>query len=183
VAGFQLPYTRLFIIVLTIICLLGTYWFLNRSNWGLRIRAVTQNRSMSACLGIPTNKVDALTFALGSGLAGIAGCAISFLGSVGPNTGQNYIVDTFMVVVVGGVGNLIGTIVAALGIGILNYLIGTGTLALLLLPVQALKPLVDFFNFFATTSMAKVTIFALIIAFLQVKPAGLFPQKGRTAEL
>jgi urea transport system permease protein len=88
-----------------------------------------------------------------------------------------------MVVVVGGVGNLIGTIVAALGIGILNYLIGTGTLALLLLPVQALKPLVDFFNFFATTSMAKVTIFALIIAFLQVKPAGLFPQKGRTAEL
>lgn len=181
--AFQLPYTRIFIIVLTIVCLVGMYWFLNYSNWGLRIRSVTQNRSMSACLGIPTAKVDALTFALGSGLAGIAGCAISFLGSVGPNTGQNYIVDTFMVVVLGGVGNLLGTIIAALVIGILNYLIGSGTLALMLLPVEALKPLVEFFNFFATTSMAKVMIFALIIAFLQIKPAGMFPPKGRTAEL
>ncbi len=180
---FQLPYTRLFIIALTILCILGTYWFLNRSDWGLRIRAVTQNRSMSACLGIPTAKVDALTFALGSGLAGIAGCGISFLGSVGPNTGQNYIVDTFMVVVVGGVGNLLGTIVAAMGIGILSYLISSRTLVLLLSPVPSLQPLADFFDFFATSSMAKVMIFALIIAFLQVKPAGLFPQKGRTAEL
>ncbi|MDJ0732988.1 MAG: urea ABC transporter permease subunit UrtB [Nostocaceae cyanobacterium] len=181
--NFQLPYSRIFIIVLTIICLIGTYWFLNRSNWGLRIRAVTQNRSMSACLGIPTAKVDALTFALGSGLAGIAGCAIALLGSVGPNTGQNYIVDTFMVVVVGGVGNLLGTIVAALVIGILNYLIGSGTMALLLMPVETLKPLTDFLTFFANTSMAKVMIFVLIIAFLQVKPSGIFPQKGRTAEL
>ncbi|MGH2412323.1 MAG: ABC transporter permease subunit [Microcystaceae cyanobacterium] len=183
IGDFQVPYTRLFIIVLTILCILGTYWFLNRSNWGLRIRSVTQNRTMSACLGIPTNKVDALTFALGSGLAGIAGCAISFLGSVGPNTGQNYIVDTFMVVVVGGVGNLFGTIVAAFAIGIFNYIIGTGTLALMLASVESLKPIADFFTFFATTSMAKVMIFALIIAFLQIKPAGLFPQKGRTAEL
>lgn len=145
----------------------------------MRIRAVTQNRSMSACLGIPTQKVDALTFALGSGLAGVAGCAISFLGSVGPNTGQNYIVDTFMVVVVGGVGKLVGTIVAALAIGTVNYLIGSGTLALLLTPV---KPLADFFTFFATTSMAKVMVFALIIAFLQVRPGGIFPQKGRTVD-
>ncbi|MCS6960871.1 MAG: branched-chain amino acid ABC transporter permease, partial [Pseudanabaenaceae cyanobacterium SKYGB_i_bin29] len=82
-------------------------------------------RAMSACLGINTDHVDALTFALGSGLAGIAGCAVSFLGSVGPNTGQNYIVDMFMVVVVGGVGNLLGTILAALGIGTLNYLLGS----------------------------------------------------------
>ncbi|ACK71268.1 urea ABC transporter, permease protein UrtB [Gloeothece citriformis PCC 7424] len=181
--SFQLPYTRLFIIILTVLCVVGIYWFLNRSNWGLRIRAVTQNRTMSACLGIPTNQVDALTFALGSGLAGIAGCAISFLGSVGPNTGQNYIVDTFMVVVVGGVGNLLGTIIAALMIGILNYLIGSGILALLLMPIEPLKGLTDLLTFFATSSMAKVMIFALIIAFLQVKPAGLFPQKGRTAEL
>jgi len=181
--GFQMPYTRLFIIILTAICLLGTYWFLNKSSWGLRIRAVTQNRQMSSCLGIPTNQVDALTFALGSGLAGVAGCAISFLGSVGPNVGQNYIVDTFMVVVVGGVGNLLGTIIAAMASGVANYLIGSGTFALIFGSVAALKPLTDFFTFFSTTSMAKVMIFALIIAFLQFKPAGIFPPKGRTAEL
>ena len=178
--GVQLPFARLFIIALTVICVLGIYLFLQRSNWGLRIRAVTQNRSMSACLGIPTQKVDAMTFALGSGLAGVAGCAISLLGSVGPNTGQNYIIDTFMVVVVGGVGNLVGSIVAALAIGTVNFLIGSGTLALLLTPVQ---PLADLFTFFATTSMARVMVFALIIAFLQWKPAGIFPQKGRTVDV
>lgn len=183
VLGFQMPYARLFIIALTIICLIAVYWFLNRSTWGLKIRAVTQNRSMSSCLGIPTAKVDALTFALGSGLAGVAGCAVSLLGSVGPNTGQNYIVDTFMVVVVGGVGNLFGTVVAALGIGILNYLIGSGTLALIFTSLPSFKPLVDVLLFFATSSMAKVMVFVLIIGFLQIKPAGLFPQKGRTAEL
>lgn len=183
IGNFQLPYARIFIIILTIICLLGTYWFLNRSNWGLRIRAVTQNRNMSACLGIPTQTVDALTFALGSGLAGVAGCAITLLGSVGPNTGQNYIVDTFMVVVVGGVGNLLGSILAALAIGTLTYLIGSGSIAFMLMPVEFLKPVTDFFTFFATTSMAKVMVFALIITFLQVRPSGIFPQKGRTAEL
>ena len=181
--GFQTPYVRLFIITLTILCLIGVYWFLQRSTWGLKIRAVTQNRTMSSCLGIPTSKVDALTFALGSGLAGIAGCAVSLLGSVGPNTGQSYIVDTFMVVVVGGVGNLWGAVVAAMGIGILNYLIGSGTLALLLTSINAPQSIVDMLLFFATTSMAKVVVFILIIVFLQIKPAGLFPQKGRTAEL
>lgn len=179
IGSFQMPYARLFIIALTIVCMLGIYLFLQRTAWGLRIRAVTQNRSMSACLGIPTQKVDALTFALGSGLAGVAGCAISYLGSVGPNTGQNYIVDTFMVVVVGGVGKLLGTVVAALAIGTVNYLVGSGTLALLLTPI---KPLADVFTFFATTSMAKVMVFALIIAFLQVRPGGIFPQKGRTVD-
>ncbi|HIK07459.1 MAG TPA: branched-chain amino acid ABC transporter permease [Trichormus sp. M33_DOE_039] len=179
-AGVQLPFARLFIIALTVICVGGIYLFLQRSSWGLRIRAVTQNRNMSACLGIPTQKVDAITFALGSGLAGVAGCAISLLGSVGPNTGQNYIIDTFMVVVVGGVGNLVGTIVAALGIGTANFLIGSGTLALLFSPV---KPLADFLTFFATTSMAKVMVFMLIIVFLQWKPAGIFPQKGRTVDV
>jgi urea transport system permease protein len=175
----QLPYTRLFIIALTILCLIGIFLFLQRSAWGLRIRAVTQNRSMSACLGIPTHRVDALTFALGSGLAGIAGCAVSFLGSVGPNTGQNYIVDTFMVVVVGGVGKLVGSIVAALGIGTTSYLLGSGTLAAL---AQSVPGLYEFLTFFASTSMAKVMLFALIVTFLQYRPAGLFPPKGRTVD-
>lgn len=183
IGDFQLPTSRLFIIALTVICLLSTYWFLQKSTWGLRIRAVTQNRSMSSCLGIPTEKVDAITFAIGSGLAGIAGVAISLLGSVGPNVGQNYIVDTFMVVVVGGVGNFLGTIIAAGAIGTISYLIGSGTLALMSASSPSLQPLTEFFNFFATASMAKVTVFALIIAFLQVKPSGIFPQKGRTAEL
>ncbi|QKD84507.1 urea ABC transporter permease subunit UrtB [Thermoleptolyngbya sichuanensis A183] len=176
--NYQLPYTRLFIMVLTVLCVLGVYWFLNRTAWGLRIRAVTQNRNMSACLGIPTRTVDALTFALGSGLAGIAGCALSLLGSVGPNTGQNYIVNTFMVVVVGGVGKLIGTIVGAMAIGITDYIIGTGMLANLT-NIPFIK---DFFTFFATTSMAKVMVFALIVLFLQFRPAGMFPQKGRTVD-
>ncbi|MGD1904711.1 MAG: branched-chain amino acid ABC transporter permease [Leptolyngbyaceae cyanobacterium] len=178
----QFPYARLFIIVLTAVCVVGVYWFLQGSSWGLKIRSVTQNRTMSACLGIPTARVDALTFALGSGLAGVAGCAVTLLGSVGPNLGGNYIVDAFMVVVVGGVGKLVGSIVAALVIGIITYLVGSGTLALMLNPYEGLQPLIDFFTFFATTSMAKVMVFAMIIAFLQVKPAGMFPQKGRTAE-
>lgn len=175
---FQVPSARLFIIGLTVVCVAAIYWFLQRTAWGLRIRAVTQNRQMSACLGIPTRYVDSLTFALGSGLAGIAGFAVTFLGSVGPNLGSNYIVDAFMVVVVGGVGKLVGSIVAALVIGIVTYLVGSGTLAL----VVTWQPLVDFFTFFATTSMAKVMVFALIIAFLQVRPAGMFPQKGRTVD-
>lgn len=179
IAGTQLSYARIFIIILTIACVAGVYWFLNRTPWGLRIRAVTQNRSMSACLGIPTQKVDTLAFAFGSGLAGIAGCAVSLLGSVGPNTGQNYIVDTFMVVVVGGVGKLAGTIIAALAIGTASYVIGSNVL------VDAFSffpPLSEFFRFFSTISMAKVMVFALIIVFLQFRPAGLFPQKGRTVD-
>ncbi len=175
---FQIPSARLFIIFLTILCLVGIYWFLQGSSWGLRIRSVTQNREMSACLGIPTGYVDALTFALGSGLAGIAGFAVTFLGSVGPNLGANYIVDAFMVVVVGGVGKIVGSVVAAMVIGIVTYLVGSGTLAL----IVTWQPLVDFFTFFATTSMAKVMVFALIIAFLQVRPAGMFPQKGRMVD-
>lgn len=180
IGDFQLPYSRLFIMVITVICLIGIYLFLQKTNWGLRIRAVTQNRNMSACLGIPTAQVDAFTFALGSGLAGVAGCAISLLGSVGPNTGQNYVVDTFMVVVVGGVGKLAGTIIAALSIGTASYLIGSGNIVSMF---AALQPIADFFTFFATTSMAKVMVFALIIVFLQVRPGGIFPQKGRNVEL
>ncbi|HIK34266.1 MULTISPECIES: urea ABC transporter permease subunit UrtB [unclassified Thermosynechococcus] len=177
--GVQFPFVRLLIIALTAVCLVAIYLFLLRSQWGLRIRAVTQNRSMSACLGIPTQTVDALTFALGSGLAGVAGCAISLLGSVSPNTGQNYIVEAFMVVVVGGVGKIVGSIVAALGIGLVNYVIGSGLMTRFLEPQTALF---DFFEFFASTSMARVMVFILIIAFLQLRPAGLFPQKGRTVD-
>ncbi|HEY9628366.1 MAG TPA: urea ABC transporter permease subunit UrtB [Coleofasciculaceae cyanobacterium] len=179
IGNYQLPYTRMFIMALTALCVAGIYFFLNKTAWGLRIRSVTQNRNMSACLGIPTNKVDALTFALGSGLAGIAGCAVSLLGSVGPNTGQNYIVNTFMVVVVGGVGKLVGTIAGAMVIGLMDYILGAGILALLFAQIP---PVAEFFTFFATTSMAKVMVFLLIVIFLQYKPAGLFPQKGRTVD-
>ena len=179
IGDYQLPYTRLFIIALTIVCVLGIYWFLNKTAWGLRIRAVTQNRSMSSCLGIPTQKVDAITFALGSGLAGVAGCAVALLGSVSSNTGQAYIVDAFMVVVVGGVGKLVGSIVAAGVIGTLSYMIGSNALG----PLVSFSPtLKSLFEFFATASMAKVMVFALIIVFLQFRPAGLFPQKGRTVD-
>ncbi|MFM7085935.1 MAG: ABC transporter permease subunit, partial [Cyanobium sp.] len=180
VGAVNMPAARLFIIALTIVALLAVSWFLQKSVWGMRIRAVTQNRSMSDCLGIPTSKVDALTFLIGSGLAGVAGVAVTLLGSVGPNLGGNYIVDCFMVVVLGGVGKLAGTVLAALGIGVLSYIVGSGSL-LLVWPAmpEGLNALI---TFFATTSMAKVLVFALIVVFLQIRPAGLFPQKGRMVE-
>ena len=175
-----LPVPRLVIIVITLVSLLAVTWFLNRSVWGMRIRAVTQNRSMSDCLGISTNTVDVLTFGIGSGLAGIAGVAVSLLGSVGPNVGGSYIVGCFMVVVLGGVGNLLGTVVASLAIGVMTDLIGAGRLLEIWPDMPA--PLASTVDFFATTSMARVLIFALIVAFLQFRPAGLFPQKGRLVE-
>ena len=176
----NMPAARLFIIALTAVALAAVIWFLQKSVWGMRIRAVTQNRSMSDCLGIPTETVDALTFLVGSGLAGVAGVAVTLLGSVGPNLGGNYIVDCFMVVVLGGVGKLLGTVVAALGIGVLSYIVGSGSL---LLVWPAMPPaLNELVTFFATTSMAKVLVFALIVLFLQFRPAGLFPQKGRLVE-
>jgi urea transport system permease protein len=180
VAGITMPTARLFIVALTVVALVLVTWFLQKSVWGIRIRAVTQNRPMSNCLGIPTERVDALTFLVGSGLAGVAGVAVSLLGSVGPNLGGNYIVDCFMVVVLGGVGKLMGTVVAALGIGILSYVIGSGSL-LLVWPAMP-TGLNELVTFFATTSMAKVLVFALIVVFLQFRPAGLFPQKGRMVE-
>ncbi len=180
VGALQLPRVRLFIIVLTILCVVAIYLFLERSSWGLRIRAVMQNRQMSACLGIPTKTVDSLTFALGSGLAGIAGVAVSFLGAVSPNTGQAYIIDTFMVVVVGGLGKLLGSIVAAMTIGTTSYLLSSPTLISL---SGSFKPLVEFFTFFSQSNMTKVLLYVLIVAFLQYRPAGMFPQKGRSVEL
>jgi urea transport system permease protein len=158
--GVYLPNNRLFIILLSVICVLTIYAILFRSRIGLRVRAVTQNRSMSACLGIPTRTVDAYTFAFGSGLAGIAGWALTLIGNVEPGLGQNYIVDSFMVVVTGGVGKLAGTIVASLGIGGLNKL---------------LEP-----SFGAV--YGKVCILVLVILFLQWRPSGLFAIKGRHAD-
>jgi urea transport system permease protein len=158
--GVQLPYNRLFIIALSILCVAGIYLLLFRSGIGLRVRAVMQNRNMGACLGIPTRKVDAYTFAFGSGLAGLAGWALTLIGNVEPGLGQNYIVDSFMVVVTGGVGKLMGTIVASLGIGGLNKL---------------LEP-----SFGAV--YGKVLILVLVILFLQWRPSGLFAMKGRQVE-
>jgi len=180
ILGTAFPKTRLMIIIITLISVIAITLFLNQSAWGMRIRAVTQNRKMSDCLGISTEKVDVLTFGIGSGLAGVAGVAVSLLGSVGPNVGGNYIVGCFMVVVLGGVGNLLGTVIASFGIGIMTDLIGAGRL-LSIWPDMPL-PLSNTINFFATTSMARVMIFALIVIFLQFKPTGLFPQKGRMVE-
>ena len=154
------PFNRIFIIGLSIACVLGIYFILFRSSLGLRVRAVMQNRNMSSCLGIPTRKVDAYTFAFGSGLAGIAGWALTLVGNVDPGLGQNYIVVAFMVVVTGGVGKLAGTIVASLGIGGLNKLI---------------EP-----SFGAV--YGKVFILVLVILFLQWRPSGLFAMKGRNAD-
>jgi urea transport system permease protein len=179
IGGDRLPGTRIFIIVLTALCVTAVYLFLNRSTWGLRMRAVTQNREMSACLGIPTKQVDALTFAIGSGLAGIAGVAVTLLGSTDPSMGGNYIIDAFMVVVIGGVGKLVGSIIAAMALGIANYLIAADFFSPML---SWAPPLADFFKFFSNSSMAKVIVYSAIFVFLQVKPAGLFPQKGRTVE-
>jgi urea transport system permease protein len=155
-----LPFNRLFIIGLTIVVVSLTYLMLYRSRLGIRIRAVTQNRTMSACLGVETRRVDAITFFLGSGLAGLAGCAMTLIGNVVPDMGQTYIVDSFLVVVTGGVGKIAGAIVSGLGIGFLT------------------KVLESFYE----AVYGKVLILALIVIFLQFKPRGLFPDKGRVAE-
>lgn len=160
VAGLELPHIRLFIIAFTAVCVLSMYALLFRTGLGLKIRAVMQNREMSACLGIPTKRVDAYTFALGSGLAGLAGCTLSLMGSVGPTTGQNYIVDAFMVVVLGGVGKLAGAIAGSFVIGESNVL----------------------FESFSTVTMGKVIVFTLVILFLQWKPSGVFPSKVRSLD-
>jgi urea transport system permease protein len=162
--GLVLPYNRIFIIILSILGLIGVHLLLSRTRWGLKIRAVTQNRDMSACLGISTRRIDGWTFALGAGLAGLAGCALSLVGNVDPEMGKTYIVDSFMVVVVGGVGKLAGMIVSALGIGMFN---------------KILEPMIGGTG---GAIYAKLFILAAIILFLQRKPSGLFPAKGRAAE-
>jgi urea transport system permease protein len=158
--GLTLPFNRIFIIGLAVVSVAAMYWLLFATGAGLRIRAVTQNRGMSSCLGVRAGWVDATTFALGAGLAGLAGAALTQIGNVGPSLGQNYIVDSFMVVVTGGVGKLAGTILAAAGIGGLN---------------KGIEPALG-------AVFAKVAILLLVILFLQRRPAGLFATRGRSAE-
>jgi len=156
-AGLSIPLSRLFIIGLTVLVGIGLYRLLYSTRWGLRIRAVTQNRAISGAVGINTARVDAITFALGSGLAGIAGSAFTMLASTGPVTGQQYIVDTFIVVVFGGVDSLLGTFSSAFMIGQMQ----------------------SWLEFALTGSMAKATILLCVIVALYFRPAGLFALKVR----
>lgn len=156
----SLPYNRLIIIVFAIAVLLGVAWLISRTRLGLFVRGVTQNRPIASCMGVNTARVDTYAFALGSGIAGLAGCALSQVGNVGPDLGQGYIVDSFMVVVLGGVGQLAGTVYAALGLGILNKFLEGWTGAVL----------------------AKIAVLVFIIIFIQKRPQGIFAMKGRSAE-
>ncbi len=158
--GFTITWNRLYIICFCFAVLGVLALILNRTSFGLQVRAVTQNRDMAAVMGIRTARVDALTFGLGSGIAGMAGVALSQIGNVSPNLGTIYIVDSFLVVVFGGVGNLLGTLVGALTLGIVNKFLETVTGAIL----------------------AKIVVLVAIILFIQRRPRGLFALKGRTAE-
>ena len=160
IGGFTVTWNRLYIIVFCFVVLGALALILNRTSFGLHMRAVTQNRAMAAAMGIRTARVDALTFGLGSGIAGMAGVALSQIGNVSPNLGTIYIVDSFLVVVFGGVGNLMGTLVGALSLGIVN---------------KFLEPV-------AGAILGKIVVLVAIILFIQRRPRGLFALKGRTAE-
>jgi urea transport system permease protein len=154
-------YNRIFVIAFGILIVFGTWLLLTKTPLGLFIRAVIQDRDMAACMGVPTERVNMLTFAFGSGLAGLAGAFLSQIGNVGPSLGQSYIIDSFMTVVVGGVGSVAGTVVSALGIGcsdqVLQQVLGS--------PV-----------------LGKITVLAIIILFLQWKPGGFFPTRSRSLD-
>ena len=158
--GLTLTYNRMWIIVFSVVVLAVLMVVLRRTAFGLQMRAVTQNRRMAGSMGIRTNWVDSLTFGLGSGVAGIAGVALSQIDNVSPNLGQGYIIDSFMVVVFGGVGNLWGTLVGALTLGITN---------------KILEPV-------AGAVLGKIIVLVALVLFIQRKPRGLFPQKGRAVE-
>jgi urea transport system permease protein len=160
VGQLSITYNRLWIIVFSMLVFAALLFVLRHTRFGLEMRAVTQNRPMAAAMGIRTKTVDALTFGLGSGIAGIAGVALSQIDNVSPNLGQSYIIDSFLVVVFGGVGNLFGTLVGALGLGIANKL---------------LEP-------FAGAVVGKIILLVLIILFIQKRPRGLFALKGRAIE-
>ena len=157
----NLPYNRLFILGLTTSCVLAVYWVMNYTRLGLLVRATVQNRETATSLGVNTRWTDGFTFALGAGLAGVAGCALTLIGGVTPDMGQNYIVDSFLVVVTGGVGELAGAVWAGLGLGVVNKL---------------LEPTFE-------AIWGKVLILAIVIIFIQWKPAGLFPPRGRLADV
>jgi urea transport system permease protein len=155
-----LAYNRIFVIGFALFIVFGTYLLLTRTSMGLQIRAVMQNRTMASALGVRTDRVNMMTFAFGSGLAGMAGACLSQIGNVGPSLGQSHIVDCFMVVVLGGVGNLFGTVFAALGIGVTD---------------QILQPWLG-------AVMGKITVLSAIILFLQWRPSGLFVTRSRSLE-
>lgn len=161
IEGVLMNYNRLFVIVFAAVIVLCTSLLLSKTSWGLLIRAVMQDRSMAGCMGVPTAKVNTLTFSFGCGLAGLAGAFLSQIGNIGPGTGQTYIVDAFMVVVLGGVGSLTGTVISALGIGTLDQILQT-TLR---------NPVIG-----------KVLVLVGLILFLQYKPSGLFSAKSRNLE-
>jgi len=161
IGGFTITWNRLYIILFCFIVVGALALILNRTSFGLHMRAVTQNRPMASVMGIRTARVDALTFGLGSGIAGMAGVALSQVGNVSPNLGTIYIVDSFLVVVFGGVGNLLGTLVGALSLGIVNKLI---------------EPV-------AGAILGKIVVLVAIILFIQRRPRGLFALRGRTAEV
>jgi urea transport system permease protein len=156
----MLPYNRIAIIVFTVAVLLLLVYLLNKTRFGLFVRAVTQNRQMARAVGIRSARIDMLAFGLGSGLAGLAGCALAQVGNVGPDLGQNYIIDAFLVVVVGGVGQVWGAVLAALGLGISGTVLEIGLGAVL----------------------AKILLLVLVILFIQKRPQGLFALKGRFVE-
>ena len=156
----SLTLNRMYVLAFALIVFASLMLIMRKTRLGLEVRAVTQNRNMARSMGIRATRVDIMTFALGSGVAGLAGVALSQLTNVGPNLGQNYIIDSFMVVVFGGVGNLWGTLIAGLSLGTIN---------------QLLEP-------WAGAVLAKIIVLVFIILFIQKRPKGLFPQKGRAAE-
>jgi len=158
VVGIQLPLTRIFIVGLTALVATGVYVLLYRTRWGLKVRAVMQNRPIAGAVGIDTDRVDAFTFALGSGLAGIAGCVFTMIGSTNPGTGQLYIVDSFIVVVFGGVQSLVGTALS-------GFMIAQSQ---------------TWLEYLMSGSMAKATILLLVIAVLYFRPNGLFAMRSRS---
>ncbi|MCB1734215.1 MAG: urea ABC transporter permease subunit UrtB, partial [Gammaproteobacteria bacterium] len=157
----SLTYNRLYIFLFSLVVFAALFVVLKKTRLGLEVRAVAQNRAMARAMGVRSERVDALTFGLGSGIAGVAGVALSQLTNVGPNLGQSYIVDSFMVVVFGGVGNLWGTLVAGLSLGVAN---------------KVLEP-------WSGAVLAKILVLVFIILFIQKRPRGLFPQKDRAAEV
>jgi len=159
--AFSITYNRLYIVLFTIIVFVVLLAILKRTRLGLNVRAVAQNRAMAKAMGVRSELVDTLTFGLGSGIAGVAGVALSQISNVGPNLGQQHIVDSFMVVVFGGVGNLWGTLVSGMSLGVVN---------------QVLEP-------FMGAVLAKILVLVALILFIQRRPSGLFPQKGRAVEL
>ncbi|RMP64189.1 Inner-membrane translocator [Pseudomonas syringae pv. atrofaciens] len=155
-----LPYNRIVIIAFALFVVVLTWLLLNKTRLGLNVRAVTQNRNMAACCGVPTGRIDMMAFGLGSGIAGLGGVALSQIGNVGPDLGQSYIIDSFLVVVLGGVGQLAGSVMAAFGLGIAN---------------KILEPQIG-------AVLGKILILALIILFIQKRPQGLFALKGRVID-